>query len=53
MIRRWPLTALLVTGFIPNVAAGVFNYLYNKNEVIDPSGLPDLQTAFEHIQTRH
>jgi hypothetical protein len=50
LIRRWPLTALLVTGFIPNVAAGVFNYLYNKNEVIDPSGQESLKAAFEHIQ---
>ncbi len=50
LIRRWPLTALLITGFIPNVAAGVFNYLYNKNEVIEPSGLESLKTAFEHIQ---
>ena len=51
LIRRWPLTCLLVTGFVPNVAAGWFNYAYNKNEVIDPSGLPALQTAFDHIQT--
>jgi serine/threonine protein kinase len=50
LIRRWPLTALLVTGFIPNVAAGVFNYLYNKNAVIEPSGLESLRAAFEHIQ---
>jgi serine/threonine protein kinase len=50
LIRNWPLTCLLLTGFIPNVAAGVFNYLYNKNEVIDPSDLPALQTAFERIQ---
>jgi serine/threonine protein kinase len=50
LIRRWPLTALLITGFVPNIAAGVFNYLYNKNEVIDPSNLPDLQAAFERLQ---
>jgi serine/threonine protein kinase len=49
-VRAWPLTCLLVTGFIPNVAAGIFNYLYNRNEVIEPSGLPALQQAFEHIQ---
>jgi serine/threonine protein kinase len=49
-IRRWPLTCLLVTGFIPNIAAGIFNYLYNKKEVIDPSNLPELQQAFEGIQ---
>jgi serine/threonine protein kinase len=49
-IRHWPLTCLLVTGFIPNIAAGIFNYLYNRNEVIEPSKLPELQQAFEHIQ---
>jgi serine/threonine protein kinase len=51
LIRRWPLTSLLVTGFIPNVAAGVFNYAYNKNEVIEPSNMETLKSAFEHIQT--
>jgi serine/threonine protein kinase len=50
LIRRWPLTFLLITGFIPNVAAGVFNYAYNKNEVIEPSNLPALKTAFENWQ---
>jgi eukaryotic-like serine/threonine-protein kinase len=50
LIRRWPLTCLLVTGFIPNVAAGVFNYLYNKNVVIETSGLETLKNAFEQIQ---
>jgi hypothetical protein len=50
LIRNWPLTALLVTGFIPNVAAGIFNYLYNSNEVIKPSELPSLISAFERIQ---
>jgi serine/threonine protein kinase len=50
LIRRWPLTALLVTGFIPNVAGGVFNFLYNYNEVIKPSNLESLQRAFENIQ---
>jgi hypothetical protein len=42
---------LLVTGFIPNVVAGVFNYFYNANEVIYPSDLPDLKNAFQYIQT--
>ena len=39
-----------MTGFIPNVAAGVFNYFYNKNEVIEPSNLDSLKAAFERIQ---
>lgn len=48
--RRWPLTCLLVTGFIPNVLAGIFNYQYNWTEVIKPSGLPELISAFNRIQ---
>lgn len=53
VVRNWPLTWLLVTGFIPNVAAGVFNYLYNYTEVIAPKSadVPQLGSAFQMIQT--
>jgi serine/threonine protein kinase len=51
LIRNWPLTCLLATGFLPNVLAGWFNFDYNWNTVIKPSNNEALQTAFQTIQT--
>ncbi|HEY1380187.1 MAG TPA: serine/threonine-protein kinase [Gemmataceae bacterium] len=50
LLRRWPLACLLATGLVPNLLAGWFNFDYNWNTVIRPSGIADLQSAFLTIQ---
>jgi eukaryotic-like serine/threonine-protein kinase len=50
--RRHPLLCILPAGLIPNVAAGLFNYLYNRSEIIAVSEIHEtLRPAFERIQT--
>ncbi len=48
--RRWPLACILATGLVPNLLAGWFNFDYNWNTVIRPSGIDGLQSAFLTIQ---
>ena len=49
--RRYPLTAMLAAGLLPNVLAGWFNFTYNYSEVITrPSATPALRDAFQWIQ---
>src|SRR5262249_52403219 len=50
LLRRWPLACLLATGLVPNLLAGWFNFDYNWNTVIRPSGIAGLQSAFLTIQ---
>src|SRR5262245_4680862 len=50
--RRHPLLCILPAGLLPNGAAGVFNYFYNKTEIIKASTISaTLEPAFEKIQT--
>jgi serine/threonine protein kinase len=50
--RHHPLLCILPAGLVPNIAAGVFNYLYNQSEIIAVSEISEtLRPAFERIQT--
>jgi serine/threonine protein kinase len=50
--RRHPLLCILPAGLLPNGAAGLFNYLYNRAEIIEVSKISQsLEPAFERIQT--
>ena len=50
--RRWALTlpvvAVLLAELLPNALAAVFNYVYNKQEIIDR--VPDAARVFENVQ---
>lgn len=49
LARRFPVTSVLVAAIMPNVVAAIFNYFYNRLEIIDQ--LQDSGAAFERIQT--
>jgi serine/threonine protein kinase len=51
--RRFPLSAMLATGLLPNALAGWFNFSYNYSEVIKrlDATTPGLRQAFLWIQT--
>jgi hypothetical protein len=48
LARRFPVTAVMLAAVLPNVFAAVFNYLYNRLEII--AHLQNSQQAFEQIQ---
>ncbi len=47
--RRSPVWGVLLAVMIPNVSAAVFNYFYNRQEIVDH--LQNSREAFERIQT--
>ncbi len=48
LARRFPVAAVMVAAVLPNVLAAVFNYFYNRLEIIEH--LQNSQRAFEQIQ---
>ncbi|HEY2253051.1 MAG TPA: serine/threonine-protein kinase [Planctomycetaceae bacterium] len=48
LARRFPVVCVLAATVIPNLFAAVFNYYYNRREIIDR--LPHYQQAFQQIQ---
>lgn len=49
LARQFPVAGVLVAAVLPNVVAAVFNYFYNRLEIIEH--LHDSRVAFERIQT--
>lgn len=49
LARRFPVTCVMLATVVPNAFAAVFNYYYNRREIIDH--LQDYQQAFWQIQT--
>lgn len=47
--RQYPVASVLVASIVPNMLAGVFNYFYNRIEIIDQ--LQNSRDAFERTQT--
>jgi hypothetical protein len=35
LVRRWPTLAVVIAALIPNVFAAIFNYAYNRQEIIE------------------
>jgi serine/threonine protein kinase len=48
LVCRWPVVALLLAALIPNVLAAVFNFVYNRREIVDPLMVAD--QAFWYVQ---
>jgi serine/threonine protein kinase len=48
LARRFPVTAVMLAAVLPNALAAVFNYFYNRLEII--AHLQNSQKAFEQIQ---
>jgi serine/threonine protein kinase len=48
LARQYPFVSVLVGAIVPNALAGVFNYYYNRIEIIDQ--LQNSGAAFERIQ---
>src|SRR5262249_53886263 len=46
--RRVPIACVLVAAVFPNICAAVFNYFYNRREIVEH--LQDSQKAFEQTQ---
>jgi hypothetical protein len=49
LARRIPVTCVLLAAVLPNVCAALFNYFYNRREIIEH--LQNSQEAFEQTQT--
>lgn len=49
LARQYPIASVLVAAIVPNALAGIFNYFYNRIEIIDQ--LQNSGAAFERIQT--
>ena len=47
-VRRFPLFTVVMLTLIPNLVAAVFNFLYNRREVLDL--LPDAEPTFMQVQ---
>jgi serine/threonine protein kinase len=48
LVRRLPVTCVVVGTVLPNAFAAVFNYYYNRSEIIQ--NLPNSRQAFEQTQ---
>jgi serine/threonine protein kinase len=48
LARRFPVTCVMLATVVPNAFAAVFNYYYNRREIIEH--LQNSQKAFEQIQ---
>jgi serine/threonine protein kinase len=47
-VRAWPVTLVLVAAVLPNVVAAVFNFAYNRQEIV--SHLRDAEPTFMRVQ---
>ena len=46
--RRWPFTCIVILALFPNVIAGVFNFAYNRAQIVERLG--DSQDVFWRVQ---
>ena len=47
VVRRWPLTSIIVLTVSPNLIGAIFNFLYNRSEI--KSSMPDADPVFMRI----